>query len=413
MASYGSKKSKKYRHLTSNRASVDYNEHADEKLGTAIDTAAEVKYEIQRRKHQAEIEFKQKVAEILKLQDDYQRKQQKDKEQSAEYLEFVNIKSEADLGSQQCEDSDSDQYPPSKPYNIACGSTLAWVDSLTSSLNSSMNSQCKGPGPVAESCTSHSTQEEEEVSFQGRILTEELVTKVSTEKQNCIIGDNPRLSFRGSDNSGNNTSKEDKYLDKPDSLELVLNPRTLMSTNVSTTSKSKESDQSNDATKQRATFNTDSNGGMLGYILTPEETHDLIEHLQAITRPQAEETTPICVTGSASISTINTLHLTADDTDSWVDEKTGTACSFENDDELNALHKTLRYQLDIERQLQTYKANHVALNLGPDVSYNFQSDDTTVDSHDIEQNYDEIANYNQNRSNGDKSRRIIPCCIIS
>ena len=96
-------------------------------------------------KYFADIEFEQKVAEIIRLQDEYQKK-------SDQLFNACMTQSpdEHSIGSRRLEINESDKYPPSKrTYNPRLSHKPAWVDSITTSLYSSMSSQ---PGlPSAES----------------------------------------------------------------------------------------------------------------------------------------------------------------------------------------------------------------------------------------------------------------------
>ena len=80
-------------------------------------------------------------------------------------------------------------------------------------------------------------------------------------------------------------------------------------------------------------------------LLTPEETFDVMADT-----PPKQQSRPSFTGSVSSTATLNTIHLTADDTQSHLDNYTVIADSIELDEvELHMLHKTLSKQLYVER----------------------------------------------------------------
>lgn len=108
------------------------------------------------RRELAESQEAEKLETILRLQEDYERQHR-----------VEETKSDVDSALEETTSENSSEcgYPPSKPY----GNRLAWVDSITSSLNSSYNSHY---------FMRDEQKVDSELKVEGRIKTEELVTKV-------------------------------------------------------------------------------------------------------------------------------------------------------------------------------------------------------------------------------------------
>ena len=283
-------------------------------------------------KYFADIEFEQKVAEIIRLQDEYQKKQQKKSDQLFNAC-ITQSPDEHSIGSRHLDSNDSDKYPPSKrTYNPRLSHKPAWVDSITMSLYSRMSSQ---PGlPSAEDAPSN-----------GRIITEELINKacgaLNTIEQQQIKKDTKFESTPTPDTSlefywKDNASKQ------PHSIELYLNPRDLMTTAEfeATTPKQQKfvsipAEQVDMASKR---YSVDG-------LLTPEETFDVMADT-----PPKQQSRPSFIGSVSSTATLNLIHLTADDTQSQLDNYTVIADSIELDEvELHMRHKTLSKQLYVER----------------------------------------------------------------
>ena len=293
-------------------------------------------------KYFADIEFEQNVAEIIRLQDEYQKKQQKKSDQL--FNACITQSPDAhSIGSRHLDINDSDKYPPSKrTYNPRLSHKPAWVDSITTSLYSSMSSQ---PGlPSAESHSKRAAYDED-VPFNGRIITEELINKacgaLNTIEQQQIKEDtkfestpmpDTSLEFYWKDNASKRTR----------SIELYLNPRDLMTT---AEFEATTPNQRNFVSIPAEQVDMASKRYSVDGLLTPEETFDVMADT-----PPKQQSRPSFTGSVSSTATLNTIHLTADDTQSHLDNYTVIADSIELDEvELHMLHKTLSKQLYVER----------------------------------------------------------------
>lgn len=130
--------------------------------------------ELQRQKYKKLAESRQegRLAEILRLQEDFQ-KQKESVEIVQHKIEDENIAANS-VGNEEettAHDSDSEQSSEGGyPSSIGNGhSRFSWIESITSSLNSSFTSQSRLITDISHS---------EELKVEGRIKTEELVLKV-------------------------------------------------------------------------------------------------------------------------------------------------------------------------------------------------------------------------------------------
>lgn len=280
MPPFGSKKGQRYGTLIS-KPDIQRKGYNNNAVNIDIEKTQieEVK---RRRKEQAERRREEMVAEILRLQDEYQRTV--DLENRAETVS--SGESNESSTNFAYHDDESDLYPPSKASNISNNPKLAWVDSLASSLNSSMTSQSQlVMAEVGDEAAA------DDITFQSRILTE-----VLGQMSNSKAEDIGKLSSVTSTDKKDLPEEENAEIDNKvettlNSYAAVKDPETSSST-CKTTSTLPKSCNNND--ESSAATKLELNGSELrckkgnkdctdiAELLTPEETIDLMQYLNQV-----------------------------------------------------------------------------------------------------------------------------------
>ncbi|KAF6029208.1 hypothetical protein EB796_012487 [Bugula neritina] len=169
-----------YKRFGKSSFSKDSNNKGFQNGALVIDNVEREIEERRQRKLQAaeEVRKTEGYAKILKLQQEYREQLEKQEKRERE-IGDEPINSSEDLDSEGWES----EYPPT--YNFHLNSKLSWVNSITSSLNSSFTSQTKLIADPTRSGGNSPGVDVLEMEVEGRIKTEQLMAKVN-EALNAI-----------------------------------------------------------------------------------------------------------------------------------------------------------------------------------------------------------------------------------